>query len=770
MPGASSDELLARPGEPLAAHLKGVAALAEGWAPEPLKAEARLCGLVHDLYKATPWFQTYLRKGPREQKALQARLGAKLHHAFPSALFGAFVAQRRGMRPLPLFLAVARHHGHLKTPADLLPDPYDPAYLKTPPSKRPYSVVAEQTQALLGFAPARALLAALGFLEDLAAFALEDPAQVAARLRGEAFQGEEDYWRTLTLFSLLIDADKHLAASVTPPPRRPLDESAAEARVRTLPKSGRLAPHRARLFQAVDRKVKTLPLNALFPAALTLTAPTGSGKTLTLLNFALKLRARIARERGLTPRIVYALPLVNLIEQNHRVFEEALAQAGVPREALLAHHHLARLEGDEGEGRSTEEKLLLAEAWEAEIVVTTFVQVVETLFGTQNRTLKKLHRFLSGTILILDEVQAFPAEDWPLIRRLLKAFVARGNTVVLATATQPRLLPEALELAPAFPDYPVRVRLRRAKGPPTEPAHRSRLVVVNTIRRSLEVYQALKAAGDRVYYLSTNLTPKDRLARVEALRALVPHTPLTLVATPIVEAGLDLDFAEGYRELGPVDAVVQVAGRINRSAEREPETLYLIPDEGRARRVYGPILAHLAQTFFEGQSELTDRELAEALARYFDELERRVSQASAAGYLEAMARGRFCRRGYPLGCDRCRHDPAGCDVCCYRLIRDAVRRVPIFVEQDEEASEILAALEAALEHDDPHERRLRLRTLRPEIARYTISPAIDLAAKNTPGPLFGREDFRLIPRDALEAYYDPETGFKWQTTIFDQFL
>ncbi len=767
--GVSWDELLARPGEPLIEHLRAVAALAEGWAPPELRESARLVGLAHDLYKATPWFQRYLRESPEGQGKLRAKLGPRLHHALPSAFFAAFLARELGLDPLPVFLAVARHHGHLKTAETLLPDPYDPVLLKTPPSERLYAVLGEQTTALLEAKPARSLLEALGWLEPFERFARKGPEQVASWLRAAPFQGERAYWQTVRLFSLLIDADKHRAAKVEPARRYPLAVNAAAEKVRVLPKKGRLAPFRDRLFEAVNRKAETLPLENLFPAALTLTAPTGSGKTLALLNFALKLRSRLEQEKGLRPRIVYALPLVNLIEQNFQVFSDTLTAAGVPRQAILAHHHLARILEDD-ERTSVEEKLLFAESWEAEVIVTTFVQVVETLYGTQNRMLKKLHRFLSGNILILDEAQALPAEDWPLIRRLLKAFVAQGNTVVLATATQPRLLEGALELAPRFPDYPVRVRIQKADGPPTKPARRARLVVVNTIPRSLEVYQALKDAGERVYYLSTNLTPRDRLARIQELKALVPQTPLTLVATPIVEAGLDLDFAEGYRELGPLDAVVQVAGRINRSAARETEALFLIPDESRASRVYGKILAHLARDFFSRIEAVADRELEEKLGDYYAELEERISAATAGGHLEALEKGRFCRRGYPAGCDCGSHNPRGCDVCCYRLIQDPVRRIPIFIEQDEKASETLAELEAALALSDPNARRQALRRLRPDLALYTISPAVERVAQNPPGPLFGREDYLLVRKDELDAYYDPETGFLWGKEATSQFL
>ena len=761
--------LEARPGEPLLLHLRAVGALAARWAPPELVEEVRLAGEVHDLYKATPWFQDYLHAPDAEKSRLRARYGERLHHAFPSALFGAWVAAERSLDAAAVFLAVARHHGHLKTPGAILPDPFDPEVLKR--AQSPYEVVEVQTEALAASEEARELLEAMELDTAFLTYRRQGAEAWASRLLA-TIQSQGDYWRTTRLFSLLIDADKRLAAGVRPVQRKPLPADAAEQRVATLPQKSPLAPFRKALFGAVNATAERAPLSELFPAALTLTAPTGSGKTLTLFNFALKLRRRLERERGLRPRIVYALPYINLIEQNRKVLAQALKTAGAdPQNLLLAHHHLSEA-GAEDELKSVEEELLLAEAWEAEVIVTTFVQVVETLFGTRNRMLKKLHRFTGGTILLLDEVQALPAEHWPLLRTLLAEFVGLGNTVVLATATQPALLPGAKELAPLLAGYPSRVRIEAAEGPPEEPPWGPRLLVVNTVARSLKAYAKQKALGE-AFYLSTNLTPKDRAQVLHEIQIrLKAGAAFTLVATPIVEAGLDLDFHQAWREWGPIESVVQAAGRVNRSADRPQAALYLIPDEGSMGRVYGRVLAGVAREFLEDQLPITDLELGRALPAYFDEIERRLRTDRTQGFIEAKTHLRFCRRGNPERCGECAPgNPGACDVCCFSLIREEIARVPIFIEQDEDATAILEDLARALREPDPNRRRTKLRNLRPQLARYTINPIVPVAAKNLPADtLFGREDYRLIPRDDLEAYYDPETGFKWETSFEDQFL
>src|SRR5690606_30759958 len=146
-----------------------------------------------------------------------------------------------------------------------------------------------------------------------------------------------------------------------------------------------------------------------FPGAWrSLTAPTGAGKTLTALTYALELRRRVEDELGWSPRIVYALPFVNIIDQNYDVLRATLqpaVEAGAEMDALLVkHHHIAEPEIQEGAEEGTNQSELV-ETWDAEVVVTTFVQLFESLLTVRNSSARKLHN-LAGSIVILDEVQA----------------------------------------------------------------------------------------------------------------------------------------------------------------------------------------------------------------------------------------------------------------------------------------------------------------------------------------------------------------------------
>lgn len=745
--------LLARtdPEEPLLDHLRGVASLAEGFlAPLGLGPEGRVLGLCHDLGKATPYFQEMLRgKRPRGDPLTW--------HALPGALFAAWVAQKEGLKePLSLFLAILGHHGSLPTPWKKLPLELRRGRF---PREGAWKVLPEQLKALAG-PDFRALVQALG-LPDPTPFLEGEALKVAKALALEADalldqEGEDlsRHFRLALLYSALLDADRRQAGRVPPPSPAPIPSGAVEAYLGGRPAPGPLAPHREALLRGVAEALKA-PLEALFPARLTLTAPTGAGKTLAALRFALGLRERVREELGLLPKVVYALPYIAIADQVAEVAQGVLAAAGLSPEAhLLVHHHLAlsRLREED----PVEEALLLQETWDREVVVTTFHQVFPALVGPGS-PLRRLHALAEGAILILDEVQTLPAELWPLLRGLLRALPGRV-TVVSMTATQPRLV-EGRELAPRLPGYPRRVRLAWAEESTLQDLSerllregpRSRLVVLNTVREAVDLYRSLKEAGLRHLYLLTSyLLPKHRKARLKAIQeALAEGLPVTLVATQVVEAGVDLDFQEGFRAFAPLESLLQVAGRVNRNALGEGRLWVLDLADRTGERVYGKILLHrtravLGERLAEG---LWDLEAYALLEEYYRLVEEGISQAEAHETLEAL----FC-----LDYDQVRLN-----------LLDEAPTLPVFVEWDEEATDLLRRLEAAWGLEDPAERRQALRLLFPRLQAYTVSPLLRRALKNLPPPLLGREDWRHVPREAVADYYDEEVGFKWE---MDQFL
>ncbi len=792
----NTHEWLARHGEGLVTHLRAVGKLACDFAPPSLAEMAELVGLVHDLGKATPFFQQRLNNPQFADPAA--------NHAYISALFGAWVAQQRGFDALAVFLAVARHHGPLRTPSALLPHPDDidpPDFLTVERQglRRTLRALCRQIPEVEKSWPS--LCCQLG-LPDPKAFLQGEIWETLRKLAEEAWclehfasptlhdaQVRRRYWEINILFSALIDADKKLAAQYQMPARISLP---ADLVVRYL-STNRLSTSplqklRQTLFETVDRQVSSRPLAQLFPALLTLTAPTGAGKTLTVLHAALMIRKRVEEEHGLRLRIIYALPYINLIEQTSSVIREVLTAGGIdPEAALLEHHHLAPLKRRSDstpvvqttnqdqleEDLEVDEALLLAESWDSEIVLTTFVQVFHTLVGYQNRALKKLHTLVAGSILILDEVQTLDAHYWPLLRALLTDLPGWNVTVILMTATQPRLVEPgtALELVdPPLSNYPTRVVLQPL-APQTIPElaeaiagirDRSQLIVVNSIRVSLELYRALERYSlPYLYYLSTNITPRDRRGRLVEIQDLLrARQPVVLVSTQVVEAGVDVDFEVGWREWGPLESLLQVAGRINRNAEQSIALLRVIPlHEGQGERVYGRILLEAARSHLI--EAMNDLELVQQLDCYFQTIEQRISQAHAEALLKAVASLDYDRPNVD-----CRKLGASVPLSCFRLIEE-LPALSIVVEQDGRATAAIKELRRALALEHPQERRLAVREAFRELEHYTITPLLQRAVGNLPPPLFhGREDLRLITCEQLESFYDVKTGFKWDLNQF----
>jgi len=316
----------------------------------------------------------------------------------------------------------------------------------------------------------------------------------------------------------------------------------------------------------------------------TLTAPTGAGKTLALLSFAL----HHARLHGLR-RIVAVLPYLNILDQTADVYREALAAGGGYDESatlVLEDHSLARVGEDSDRLRA-----LLAENWDAPVIVTTSVQLLESLFSSSPADCRKLHR-LAKSVILLDEVQTLPQRlAIPTLAALSHLAARYHSTVVFSTATQPAFdhLDDNVrkwaasgwkprEIAGAPLNLFGRVKRVSVSWPsPGECADWQALAgqleslplalcIVNTKRQARDLFSLLSATRrDSLYHLSTSMCPAHRREVLRKIRArLDAGEPCLLVATQCVEAGVDLDFPHVYRAMAPLDAIAQAAGRCNR--------------------------------------------------------------------------------------------------------------------------------------------------------------------------------------------------------------
>ena len=309
-----------------------------------------------------------------------------------------------------------------------------------------------------------------------------------------------------------------------------------------------------------------------------LNVPTGGGKTLTSLAFALD----HAIHHGLR-RIIYVIPFTSIVEQNAAVFRDALGDLG--KSAVLEHH--SSFIDDPSEAREAKDKLRLAmENWEPPIIVTTAVQFFESLFAARPSRCRKLHN-IAASVIILDEAQTLPIKLLkPCMAAMEELALNYRSSLVLCTATQPALrledgfkdgLQKVRELAPEpqkLQDELKRVKLRHA-GTLTDEAIIEELVgreqvlcIVNNRRHARALFESIAhASGAR--HLTTLMCAKHRSAVLAEIRQdLKGGKPCRLVSTSLIEAGVDVDFPTVLRAVAGLDSIAQAAGRCNREGRR----------------------------------------------------------------------------------------------------------------------------------------------------------------------------------------------------------
>lgn len=312
----------------------------------------------------------------------------------------------------------------------------------------------------------------------------------------------------------------------------------------------------------------------------TLTVPTGGGKTLSSMAFALN----HAKKHGLK-RIIYVIPFTSIIEQNAAVFKDCLGE-----ENVLEHHSNFDWEQKRRKAGETSDDMtnsayaklkLAAENWDIPIVVTTNVQFFESVFANKSSRCRKLHN-IAKSVIIFDEAQMIPREYmYPAMYAVWELVTNYGASAVFCTATQPalnRFLPEGthfMELAPdpqGLFDFYRRVQvinkgeLRDAELLTQMNAQPQALCIVNTRRHAKGLFGGLVEEGR--FHLSTLMCPTHRKKMLLTIRERLKNgEPCRVVSTQVMEAGIDVDFPIGYRSLAGLDSIIQAAGRVNREGK-----------------------------------------------------------------------------------------------------------------------------------------------------------------------------------------------------------
>lgn len=386
------------------------------------------------------------------------------------------------------------------------------------------------------------------------------------------------------------------------------------------------------------------------PGLFSLTVPTGGGKTLASLAFALDHAIR----HGLR-RVIYVIPFTSIVEQNAAVFRRALGVLG--EQAVLEHH--SAFSDDRSKDRQARDKLRLAmENWDMPIIVTTAVQFFESLYADRPARCRKLHN-IAGSVIILDEAQTMPLKLLrPCVAAIDELALNYGCSPVLCTATQPALqapqfkggLQDVRELAPnpalLFQQL-ARVQVRQV-GILSDAALQQQmagreqvLCIVNNRRHARALYESM-ADQDGARHLTTLMCARHRSqVLAEVRQRLRDGLPCRLVATSLIEAGVDVDFPCVLRAEAGLDSIAQAAGRCNREGRRALEASEVLVFQTENPDWKAPDeLLQFAQAAREVLRNTTGDPLApEAITRYFQKLywqkgERELDKADLLAQIE----------------------------------------------------------------------------------------------------------------------------------------
>ncbi|MEI6757385.1 MAG: CRISPR-associated helicase Cas3' [Chlorobium sp.] len=592
----------------LSVHLKNVAELSRSHANKiglPLLGE--LTGILHDLGKYSTEFQNYLKSATgllnpdEDEDFVDAKgLKGKIDHSSAGAQFVWYELSKQGRLGVIvsqiLALCLASHHsGLIDCLKPRVNGPVEDVFtkrIKKADQRTHYTEVLETVDKDI-LEHARKIMADPELIKELQVIIrkiiLQSPVQsdkctVAQNQIGLLVR---------FLFSSLIDADRVDSACFENPLRSQFTFIGECVTWSTL--ASWLENHLGKFKQEypIDQLRRNIAEHCFNAAKrdkgiYTLTVPTGGGKTLASLRFALH-HAKIHK----MDRVIYIIPFTSIIDQNAQVARQILEPEGVEPGSVILEHH-SNLTPEQQSWRSK----VISENWDAPVVFTTNVQFLETLFGSGTRGARRMHQ-LANSILIFDEIQALPVNCIHIFNNAINFLVEQcGSTVVLCTATQPLLnrvdahkgaikLHEGSEIIPdvrqLFDDLK-RVEVLNDSKPGgwlfeevVELAQKetlaagSCLVIVNNKKTAQELYRLCALQdGFRVYHLSTNMCPAHRKSILGEVRSRLDcQKPTICISTQLIEAGVDIDFGSVIRIIAGLDSIAQAAGRCNRHNRRE---------------------------------------------------------------------------------------------------------------------------------------------------------------------------------------------------------
>ena len=451
------------------------------------------------------------------------------------------------------------------------------------------------------------------------------------------------------IFSFLLEADKAFLA--VPDPKAHLDRK-----------------HRHWHSAWVDQKIgkcEDNPVNLIRKKARTkviertsdknekgiysMTAPTGIGKTLLAATWALVKRETIEKETGILPKIIVVLPYLSIIDQTAKEYRSLLEISGqdVDGSWFLTSHSLSDRKFAPWMEEKTEHFFI--DTWRTELIITTYDQFLLSLIEPRARYQMRFHN-LCDALIIMDEVQSLPCKLWQLLDVVLNGLSKMGNSqILLMSATLPPFVSETTPLLEnfdkyfrSFSRYELHLRVREKLRIQTfceDLAARLNewlskkervLITLNTRKCARIVFDYLKDHWPAkyksvpIFFLSSDVTPKDRLKKIDIMK---DNQPCIVASTQCIEAGVDIDMGVVIRDFAPWDSIVQIAGRCNREGKREKwlpvEIVDLVSKKGRrySEMIYDEVSLQVTRKLLESFSVIKEEDILPVSDQYFKELD-----------------------------------------------------------------------------------------------------------------------------------------------------
>lgn len=770
------------PKKELIRHLQEVAEYSVMYGDERFNELHKNIGYAHDFGKYTTFFQEDRMQGIKSW-------GKKANHAYLSAIFGAFLCLQNKnyantLFPLLAFSVILSHHGDIKqfSSIEYLPD-LSMRSTRCRETTEKLKILEMQIEDMIkNQSTIQSDYSKVGLQNEVERFlSNNDVAKEVLKKLNYILLDHEDtedkmlFWIHQILYSALIAADKMSASGLKPIKEKNLKiavlyDSKNDIISRYNP--CKLDKVRNDIFNSVLGK---LPEVYSEDSVFSITAPTGTGKTYTGFFTAKKLQELL----GYKHKIIYALPFTSIIDQNYSKIEELHHVIDDFKNNksmyLIKHHHLSNPEYiNESEEYRSDQSELFIENWESGIIVTTFVQLLQTLIGISNRMLKKFH-VITKSIILLDEIQAIPIEYYELvnfaIRKLVEIYDCK---VILMTATKPLIFSKTTELLDNYASYFSQIQrttlfpklskisiedfcvyFTKNRNP-----EKSYLIVCNTITQSLRVYNILSDNGkkEEYKYLSTNLLPIHRREVLNELERLQNGKKIILISTQVVEAGVDLDFDEVIRDIGPLDSIIQCAGRCNRRWDRDNgnvTVVNMVDEKGfsYASRVYGSVIVNITRDLLSDKTIIPENEFEQLIQDYYSSvLSGKVSMQESRDLIKAINTLDF---GHDHG------------VGTFSLIKNNWDFIDLYIEYDDYATSLFEEFNNAIMIEEINERRNKLKEIRREMLNYTISVPVKFAKRFQPA-FSENNDLFVIREDDVKRHYSKKTGLK-RDEDFDMF-